>query len=90
MKTSLCHPSSKPSGRAPTQPLHYIKHLKLDMNKLKYQEEHLMRYIIDNLLWMSHPNTLTLSIPTSFSKTALVSFFPFLPVQFVSFFRKRK
>ncbi|XP_015069587.1 uncharacterized protein LOC107014248 [Solanum pennellii] len=71
IKTSLCHPSSKPSGRAPTQPLHYIKHLKVDMNKLIYQEEHLMRYIIDNLLWMSHPNTLTLSIPTSFSPTAI-------------------
>ncbi|KAK4717951.1 hypothetical protein R3W88_016289 [Solanum pinnatisectum] len=29
-----------------------------------------MRYIIYNLLWMSHPNTLTLSIPTSFFPTA--------------------
>ncbi|KAK4735935.1 hypothetical protein R3W88_010196 [Solanum pinnatisectum] len=28
-------------------------------------------HIIDNLLWMSHPNTLTLSIPTSFCPTAL-------------------
>ncbi|XP_049393753.1 uncharacterized protein LOC125858113 [Solanum stenotomum] len=71
IKESACHPSSKPSGRAPTQPLHYIKHILVDMNKLEYQEEHLMRYIIDNLLWMSHPNTLTLSIPTSFCPTAL-------------------
>ncbi|KAK4735928.1 hypothetical protein R3W88_010189 [Solanum pinnatisectum] len=46
IKTSACHPSSKPSGRAPTQPLHYIKHIMVDMNKLKYQEEHLMRYIL--------------------------------------------
>ncbi|KAK4735929.1 hypothetical protein R3W88_010190 [Solanum pinnatisectum] len=60
----------EPSGRAPTQPLHHIKHLMVDMNKLKYQQEYLMEYIIDNLLWMSHPNTLTLSIPTNFSPTA--------------------
>ncbi|KAM3246177.1 hypothetical protein P3L10_007944 [Capsicum annuum] len=51
------HPRSKPGGRVPSQPLHHIK----------YQQEYLMRYIIDNLLWMSHPNTLTLSVPTSFA-----------------------
>ncbi|KAM3380346.1 hypothetical protein P3S68_005919 [Capsicum galapagoense] len=61
------HPRSKPGGRVPSQPLHHIKHLMLDLNKLKYQQEYLMRYIIDNLLWMSHPNTLTLSVPTSFA-----------------------
>lgn len=64
------YPRSKLNGRAPTQPLHHIKHLMLDMNKLKNQEEYLMRYIIDNLLWMSQPNTLTLSIPTSFAPLA--------------------
>ncbi|KAK6795772.1 hypothetical protein RDI58_009227 [Solanum bulbocastanum] len=32
MKTSACHPSSKPSGRAPTQPLHYIKHIYIISN----------------------------------------------------------
>ncbi|KAM3246125.1 hypothetical protein P3L10_007892 [Capsicum annuum] len=42
----------------------------LDMNKLKHQQEYLMRYIIDNLLWMSDPNTLTLSIPASFAPLA--------------------
>ncbi|KAG5619032.1 hypothetical protein H5410_018856, partial [Solanum commersonii] len=30
----------------------------------------LMRYIIDNLLWMSHPNSLTLSVSTSFASIA--------------------
>ncbi|KAH0703806.1 hypothetical protein KY290_006332 [Solanum tuberosum] len=70
-ETRSCgHPKGKPSGRAPTQPLHHIKHLMVDMNKLKYQQEYLMGYIIDNLLWISHPNTLTLSIPASFSPTA--------------------
>ncbi|XP_049393752.1 uncharacterized protein LOC125858112 [Solanum stenotomum] len=70
-ETRSCgHPKGKPSGRAPTQPLHNIKHLMVDMKKLKYQQEYLMGYIIDNLLWMSHPNTLTLSIPASFSPTA--------------------
>ncbi|KAH0763050.1 hypothetical protein KY290_019123 [Solanum tuberosum] len=34
-ETRSCgHPKGKPSGRAPTQPLHHIKHLMVDMNKL--------------------------------------------------------
>ncbi|XP_027771294.1 uncharacterized protein LOC107013651 [Solanum pennellii] len=70
-ETSSCgHPKGTPSGRAPTQPLHHIKHLMVDMYKLKYQQAYLMGYIVDNLLWMSHPNTLTLLVPASFSPTA--------------------
>ncbi|KAL3343643.1 hypothetical protein AABB24_027255, partial [Solanum stoloniferum] len=57
----------KLNGRTSTKPLHHIKHLMLEMIELKFQQEYLMRYIIDNLLWMSHPNSLTLSVPTSFA-----------------------
>lgn len=64
------------SERAPTQPLHHIKHLKLDLTQLKFpQENHenMMKYIIDSLFWMARPMKLTLSLPTtSFNALAYV------------------
>lgn len=67
---------SIPIGRIPTQVIPHIELLKLDIRLNVPQESHgcLLKYIIDNLLWMSHPNALTLSMPTSFSAFALVMF----------------
>ncbi|KAK4735975.1 hypothetical protein R3W88_010236 [Solanum pinnatisectum] len=44
----------------------------LDIRFKVPEESHgcLLKYIIDNLLWMSHPNLLTLSMPTSFAAFA--------------------
>lgn len=67
---------SIPIGRSPTQVVPHIELLKLDIRlKVVPQESHgcLLKYIIDNLLWMSHPNALTLSMPASFAAFALVS-----------------
>ncbi|XP_015161728.1 uncharacterized protein [Solanum tuberosum] len=60
-------------GRIPTQVVPHIGHLKLDIRFKVPEESHgcLLKYIIDNLLWMSHPNVLTLSMPTSFAAFAL-------------------
>ncbi|XP_055828572.1 uncharacterized protein LOC129896660 [Solanum dulcamara] len=61
-------------GRIPTQVLPHIEHLKLDIRlKVVPQESHgcLLKYAIDNLLWMSRPNALTLSMPASFAAFAL-------------------
>ncbi|XP_055825286.1 uncharacterized protein LOC129893886 [Solanum dulcamara] len=65
---------SIPIGRSPTQVVPHIELLKLDIRlKVHPQESHgcLLKYIIDNLLWMSHPNALTLSMPASFAAFAL-------------------
>ncbi|XP_015067954.1 uncharacterized protein LOC107012592 [Solanum pennellii] len=64
---------SIPIGRIPTQVIPHIELLKLDIRLNVPQESHgcLLKYIIDNLLWMSHPNALTLSMPTSFAAFAL-------------------
>ncbi|KAL3343641.1 hypothetical protein AABB24_027253 [Solanum stoloniferum] len=60
-------------GRIPTQVVPHIGHLKLDIRFKVPEESHgcLLKYIIDNLLWMSHPSVLTLSMPTSFAAFAL-------------------
>lgn len=65
---------SKVIGRVQTRTLHHIKHVLLDMNKLKFRYEYLMKYIMDCLFWMSHPDTLTLSIPSRFVAMAYVMF----------------
>ncbi|PHU24721.1 hypothetical protein BC332_09828 [Capsicum chinense] len=64
---------SMPIGRTSTQVLPRIQHLKLDI-RLTDPEESLgclLKYIINNLLWMSRPNALTLSMPASFTAFAL-------------------
>ncbi|XP_015069004.1 uncharacterized protein LOC107013656 [Solanum pennellii] len=60
-------------GRIPTQVVPHIEHLKLDIRFKVPEESHgcLLKYIIDNLLWMSHPNVLTISMSTSFAAFAL-------------------
>ncbi|PHU24720.1 hypothetical protein BC332_09827 [Capsicum chinense] len=64
---------SIPIGRTPTQLLPRIEHLKLDIRLKVPLESHgcLLKYIIDNLLWMSQPNALTLSMPANFTAFAL-------------------
>ncbi|MCE3052026.1 hypothetical protein HAX54_051432 [Datura stramonium] len=64
---------SIPTGRSPTQLLPHIQHLKLDIRLKVPQESHgcLLKYIIDNFLWMSRPNEMTLSMPASFTALAL-------------------
>ncbi|KAK4735972.1 hypothetical protein R3W88_010233 [Solanum pinnatisectum] len=55
---------SKVIEREQTPPLHHIKHVLLDMSKIKVRYEYLMKYIMNGLFWMSHPDTLTLLIPS--------------------------
>ncbi|KAK4735971.1 hypothetical protein R3W88_010232 [Solanum pinnatisectum] len=55
----------------PTQLIHHIEHLELDMTKLKLiRHEFFMRFVIDSLLNMSHSKTLTLSISSYFPTLA--------------------